>query len=676
MVYTPPVTSTGETYDLGIDVLLDDGDETTPTIPVTSTTVSVFAGNGAVDPTKSYIMNGVKSEVAVGGLIAGGTVGTQFTFYLQLVDVNGIQFTTFPPNMPASSPYVSILNVDPDLVTVARASGADADTGKYSITISGGLQVARRYTVIVRLCVVASECPDGTGSVGFTEVKNSGVQVQMRPAAASAARAALSGAGLTAATVTVEASFTVASFDQYGNSYRDGPDGASGPLTWYSNIRGPDNYKATLTSPSPSSTTLNGFVSNNRDGTYTVTYTPTKSDPQLPSVLTVILCDAGGSACVQAAQNEVMVMHGPLSSTLTYLDGSTSLEQWKTGEDISFVVMAIDVEGNEYYSNDVVFNLELAPYPETADRGAVSITAQSYHQPAGAANRFEIVVPGSRVNVAGFYYVTVRDAEGNAITDAAANINLIAGEIDPAASRIVSATGSSSSQASATEKTVVNIIAKDSAGNVLLVSDECVNPTSGDPCPIVRVEFSVQSEYAGVVPASWTPTVTVKKAPVAGVSFQVEFFRKYPGFYYVGALFTSGGGVQLPAYGMVATPTPAPTLQACKMDDSLGLIICTFSQATNEPGTETPGSTVTECSAVLNAATVALLGRGPTCYWSNNRTFAIFTGVQPTVQVRTETSAADRITLQDNSSTLAPLSCERVYAFVILRKLFQMMLPA
>jgi hypothetical protein len=48
--------------------------------------------------------------------MAGGTVGSSYLFYLQLVDENGIQFTDTPQDMPAESPFITILNVDPSLV--------------------------------------------------------------------------------------------------------------------------------------------------------------------------------------------------------------------------------------------------------------------------------------------------------------------------------------------------------------------------------------------------------------------------------------------------------------------------------------------------------------------------------------------------------------------------------
>lgn len=105
--------------------------------------------------------------------------------------------------------------------------------------------------------------------------------------AAHAGSAVVLGPGLTEATVSVEAFFTIASVDAYGNRYSDGPDGPSGPLSWYSNAHGPDRYQVLLQSPSAGSGSLSGHVANNRDGTYAVTYTPTKSDPVLASALTV-----------------------------------------------------------------------------------------------------------------------------------------------------------------------------------------------------------------------------------------------------------------------------------------------------------------------------------------------------------------------------------------------------
>ena len=71
--------------------------------------------------------------------------------------------------------------------------------------------------------------------------------------AAHAGSAVVLGPGLTEATVSVEAFFTIASVDAYGNRYSDGPDGPSGPLSWYSNAHGPDRYQVLLQSPSAGS---------------------------------------------------------------------------------------------------------------------------------------------------------------------------------------------------------------------------------------------------------------------------------------------------------------------------------------------------------------------------------------------------------------------------------------
>ena len=114
--------------------------------------------------------------------MTGGVVGSSYIFYLQLVDVNGIQFTEIPADMP--EPYISVLNMDPALVSVVP--GVGADSGRFQVTVSSTLEVARRYTVLTKLCGNAADCPDGSGSTGYNDVKNTGVLLQMRPAAANA----------------------------------------------------------------------------------------------------------------------------------------------------------------------------------------------------------------------------------------------------------------------------------------------------------------------------------------------------------------------------------------------------------------------------------------------------------------------------------------------------------
>lgn len=275
----------------------------------------------------------------------------------------------------------------------------------------------------------------------------------------------------------------------------------------------------------------------------------------------------------------------------------------------------------------------------------VRISAESYHQPAGGAelNRFEVVIPGSRVGVAGPYFVSVTDSLGNVISDADSFINVIAGEIDPGSSRVEAARGSSSSTASTTVRTVVHIIAQDSAGNILEVTDECAEPPSGNPCPLVAIAFSPEATFG-----DFEPVYTVRASQQEGVSFEVEFFQAMPGFYTLSTRFTMGDGVSLVDYGMVATPTAAPSLFGCSMDDSLGLVECTFDEPTNMPGIqgENPGF---QCSLVLADVSVAKLGVGPTCYWRSNRTLSIYTGANPTILVRTANTNADKIVVRDET---------------------------
>eukprot|EP00976_Prorocentrum_cordatum_P032466 660196-Prorocentrum_minimum.AAC.3 len=120
-----------------------------------------------------------------------------------------------------------------------------------------------------------------------------------------------------------------------------------------------------------------------------------------------------GTEVTEVKRFDIMVLHGPLSPTNTYVDPASGLganrPADRVGEDISIVILAFDVEGNEYTSPDVEFRLELEPYPETAAEGAVNYVATSYHDPAGGTNlnRFVVVIPGVRVSVMGMYKVRI-----------------------------------------------------------------------------------------------------------------------------------------------------------------------------------------------------------------------------------------------------------------------------
>lgn len=68
-------------------------------------------------------------------------------------------------------------------VSVAPASGVDARTGKFQVTVAGGLTRAGRFTVEARVCARAADCAAGVFGDGYAEIRNSGVTLMMRPAA-------------------------------------------------------------------------------------------------------------------------------------------------------------------------------------------------------------------------------------------------------------------------------------------------------------------------------------------------------------------------------------------------------------------------------------------------------------------------------------------------------------
>eukprot|EP00959_Pyramimonas_sp_CCMP1952_P216911 4536294-Pyramimonas_sp.AAC.1 len=98
IVYTPPASPTGGDYSMDVQVFLSDstGALTAITPPQSLT---VFAGNAAPSAAQSYLEGGSRAEVPVGGIIQGGQVGSSFSFYLQVIDDNGVQFSTEPPGV-------------------------------------------------------------------------------------------------------------------------------------------------------------------------------------------------------------------------------------------------------------------------------------------------------------------------------------------------------------------------------------------------------------------------------------------------------------------------------------------------------------------------------------------------------------------------------------------------
>eukprot|EP00239_Pterosperma_sp_CCMP1384_P012248 CAMPEP_0197860128 /NCGR_PEP_ID=MMETSP1438-20131217/35284_1 /TAXON_ID=1461541 /ORGANISM="Pterosperma sp., Strain CCMP1384" /LENGTH=2318 /DNA_ID=CAMNT_0043476891 /DNA_START=1 /DNA_END=6957 /DNA_ORIENTATION=+ len=638
--YIPP--STGSNYDLSITVSL--GGET-----VMSTDATIYNEFAAVDPGRCVIINQFGQEVADQGIIKGAEVAEQFQFAVLFKDVNGVAFTSKPSSSP--EPFAAILGMNP----FAYTGEWIPNTGKYGITLlQGEVTVAGQYTVIAKVCTDPNACPDGPYTSGYTDAINSGVFLQVRPGPAVASKSTAVGLGLKYATVGIPATFTITSYDEFGNSYFDGPDGAAGPLTWYDGMAGPDDYIVEMRYESQ---TTPGRVENNYDGTYTVEYTPLKSDPILKFSLYVFL--ESEENLVGGDVFQVEVKHGTLSPQKTTLE-TPYPDVEEAGEDINFVIEARDIEGNDYFTPDVTFTVILTPDETAKERGAVEITGTSYYDgiETSVFNRFVILIPGNKVAYVGQYHVLIKDADGNTITDYAMTIedvDVVAGEIDIESSRLTPPDGSPSQIASEDKPATLDIIARDVQGNLIKLGadEECPVPPA-DPCPQISVQFIPAPGFKPFLPEG---TVIRPPAdhPTDGVSYVAQFDASIPGTYVVTVTIQ---GQAMPPYEMTVTPRNAPYMVSARMADNLGSIVVKFSEDTNMPGVDYLSET---CETVLAAETIAKLGKPqsgatknlPACVWSDPQTLQVFTGVGPTIMPRSPNSIADKVMIKDNAISAA-----------------------
>jgi len=109
IVYIPPVSPTGADYTMEVQVFLADS-ATGAMAPLTPPqTLTVFTSNAPINPALSYIEDGgSRKEVVIDGVMKNGRVGTSYTFFLQLIDDNGVQVSTQPTDVQV---FLSILNM-------------------------------------------------------------------------------------------------------------------------------------------------------------------------------------------------------------------------------------------------------------------------------------------------------------------------------------------------------------------------------------------------------------------------------------------------------------------------------------------------------------------------------------------------------------------------------------
>ena len=72
------------------------------------------------------------------------------------------------------------------------------------------------------------------------------------------------------------------------------------------------------------------------------------------------------------------------------------------GKDISFAIMAADVENNEYTTSDITFTVTMTPSDTLLALGVKATTVYSTYTGGPSNNRFEALLPGEEVNVVGW----------------------------------------------------------------------------------------------------------------------------------------------------------------------------------------------------------------------------------------------------------------------------------
>lgn len=98
---------------------------------------------------------------------------------------------------------------------------------------------------------------------------------------------------------------------------------------------------------------------------------------------------------------------------------------------------------------------------------------------------------------------------------------------------------------------------------------------------------------------------------------------------YTLAIRAAGEEVDGSPFAVTGAPTPPPQMVSAAFTDNLNAIRVAFDRATNRGGALAAGS---ECANFFVAATVELLGTGPTCTWATDSQLVVFLGAEPGMQ--------------------------------------------
>lgn len=526
---------------------------------------------------------------ASSGQLLEATAGAPFSFFVQLRTAAGLDAAGVPGNA--------------DLVVTPYPAGA--------VLVSRATPAAARGAVAVTLTPTRAGNVTVSVALNGTEVSNSGFVVSVLPGRSSAAHA---GVCLVPRVmrVGVPTRVQVISRDAFGN------------LLNYSPLVGPDPYRAYLAPGHDQSAQVQGVVRKEPGDGYTYGVTLTAQAAGESTVTILLYGDTVASAAVD-------VRNGPLDSGRTALMAETASglvyhsaaemasARFVAGEAITLTILPEDAAGNAHTWPPLDFGVALSLVAGEAGAlpGAAGSSTTALVPPVSRAAPYSA---SYTLFVAGTYALSVTEAAeaGGQPVAPPLLITVFGGYADPSNS-VVSGPGVSSGVAGP-DQVEFTVEMRDAYGNL---ADPSADPPPETPAVMVTAE--ALDGYSG----PYSPEVT--EVGYDGGRFTFAYRRLMPGRYTVEVAAADGLGAGSgddvsQRFEVDVAPSRAPTVVMAELGNDLASVRITFDQETDQGGL----AGEFDCTAVLDDATVALLGSGAVCAWASAEEAAEF----PYLQIR------------------------------------------
>ncbi|KAK3238988.1 hypothetical protein CYMTET_51056, partial [Cymbomonas tetramitiformis] len=532
----------------------------------------------------------------------GAVAGESWRCFVQLRDVNGVDYPEIPSGTTLT---VTGAGVPANLVTYVDGLGS----GRWEVEVE-------KPSVAGSLVLYASIAK--TDGAEAEAVGNSPVEVVVHSAAASAEVSSLgTGEGLVSGTAGVRASFTILAYDEFSNEAE------------YSDVEGAEPFIVVL-SFAGTSEVVYGTVTKapGDEHTYEAVYT------------SMLAGDATLSVTLDGAlvgSRNLTLDNGVLDLYLASLEVDPEMVASALSVDKrhQLEVQARDLYGNQHVDPELQFNLLVDPSRDLSAAGVQGIY--------GVVTFAELSYLGDFFGeVAGDYTVLVKElTQGkNGLVEGPGtplNVVFAAGAVDAERSTVTGECATSRAASGAACDLAVHVC--DRYGNALTLY-------AGD-APEVRVEGTLLDGYDG--PNTTEATDVSQRTDSEGtVVYNMTLVMSQPGEYDLSVML-EGSEVTGTVVVVAVLPAAAPVVMECMLDDTLGRVWISFDQATDEGQLQSPF----DCSSVLQAGSVTLLGADAYCAWEYRSaadeysSLAVYMGFGANLTVETAYTSASRLFFVD-----------------------------